>query len=230
MSDEIVNRDETDGEGDLADLMAGLTPSQQLVLQQLATGANITEAARETGVGRRTVYRWMKDDEKFEAAFNEWRRGLLRLGRARALGMSEAALDTVRGAIEKGNASVALQVAKSLGLFAQGKVGPEEPGEVVMKRARDAKGKKVRIARKERALTEEIGETAEAAESIYEIDELIEQLMLKRMKALREESPQEKVARETNQRVLRKGEERLERIARGVRVGSEGLGGRHEGT
>jgi len=68
------------------DVVAALSPKQQMVMQNMVATGNLSEAARQAGVGRRTVYHWIKDDERFEAAFNAWRREILRLGRGRALG------------------------------------------------------------------------------------------------------------------------------------------------
>ena len=57
------------------------------------------------------------------------------------------------------------------------------------------------------------------AQTIYEIDELIERLVRERMKALRKEDANEKERREANQRVLREGDGLAERISR---AGGEG--------
>jgi AcrR family transcriptional regulator len=212
----------------LEELVVELTPKQQMVMRAILSSGNVAEAARSAGVGRTTFYRWINEDERFEAAFNAWKREVMRLSRAQAIALAQPCVDAVRAAIDKGDARMAFKVGKSMGVFGPPRVGPDEPGEVVKRKARKAKEKQVKIARKERELCEEIGEEIEAAATIYEIDELIEQLILKRMKALRTESPQAKAARETNQRVLRKGDERLERIGMAVREVCEGA--RHGGT
>jgi hypothetical protein len=172
------------------------------------------------GRERTTIYDWMRDDERFEAALNAWKRETMRVSRAQAVALAKPCVDAVRAAVEKGDADLAFRVGKSMGVFREPKVGPDDPEEVRMRRARKAKARKVRNAKRGREVVESEKEKLACVKTVYEIDELIEHLMLERMKAVQREEAGEKVAREKNQRVLRKGDAQLERIARAIRLGS----------
>src|SRR5271170_102952 len=50
----------------------GLGPKQQAALELICSGQTLAEAARVTGVARSTLYRWVKQDPVFRAAYNQW--------------------------------------------------------------------------------------------------------------------------------------------------------------
>jgi transposase-like protein len=76
----------------------GLTPTQAQVLQLLAGGMSISDAARQAGVARTTVYYWTRTHDDFHAA--------LKITRQRAV---ESVLDEVHCLADK-----AIDTIKSL--------------------------------------------------------------------------------------------------------------------
>ena len=51
-----------------------LSPKQIEVIEALASGASISEAAKRAGVDRSTVYLWRRDDSDFEPQLTLTRR------------------------------------------------------------------------------------------------------------------------------------------------------------
>jgi len=219
MSNDLVAQTESVDEG-LSDAVSKLSAAQRVVLEHLGGGTSIQETAKTTGVGRRTIHYWLKDDEKFAAAFNAWKRAVLESGRARALAMSDAALETIQGAIAKGNVNAAVQVAKGLGLLSRPKIGPEGAGDVAVGRALKAKRRSIRMNNK---VTEVMVATHEEKppKDIYEIDHRIEFLMAERERALAAERPEHRETREHNQQIACGDSEERKRYAAAIRVGTE---------
>ena len=110
--------------------LASLNERQRIVIQCLGSGMNITAAAQGAGVDPRTVHRWIKSKPEFAAAFNAWKQETYEIARARALGMSERALGVIDAAIDKGNLSASLQVARGLGVFTPPGSGETDPTRV----------------------------------------------------------------------------------------------------
>ena len=105
-----------------------LPAAQEIALQQLVSGNSILQAAQAARVDRRTVYRWIRSDPHFAAAYNAWQHEMLASGRTRLLAMTDLALDTVQSAMLQGDARVAVQVAKATGAMDIPKPGTTEPG------------------------------------------------------------------------------------------------------
>ena len=64
----------------------------------LLTEASIEEAAHKAGVGSRSIYRWLREDEAFQAAYNRAKREVVRQAQTRlqqATGKAVAALIAV---------------------------------------------------------------------------------------------------------------------------------------
>jgi hypothetical protein len=204
-----------------ADILAKLSAAKQAALQALAGGAKKVEAARTSGVCPRTIYRWIKHDIHFKAAFEGWRSQLLELGRARALGMSGLALDTLDSAMEKGDARTAFNVAKSLGLFRQERPGPDTPGEVARERARAEKIKRIKIVTRHRKLEEAAFRDFRISHTVYDIDDRIWLLMIDRKRALKEEPEATRREREEIQADEREDDEERQKIDRAIRDATE---------
>jgi hypothetical protein len=49
-----------------------LESGQRAALDHLARGKSVAEAAKAAGLNRGTVYRWLKEDPAFQAAYNRW--------------------------------------------------------------------------------------------------------------------------------------------------------------
>ena len=112
----------------------GLSDNQRNVMIYIAAGNSIAKAARSGRVGRRTVYRWLKEDANFCAVYNAWRRELAQSAQTRLLAMADDALDTIHGAILTGHVNASLTVAKSMGLLTKPRIGPDDPERIARKR------------------------------------------------------------------------------------------------
>ena len=112
----------------------GLSDHQRKVMTYLAAGNSIAKAAHLGQVNRRTVYRWLKEDANFCAVYNAWRKELEQSAKTRLLAMADDALDTIHGAILTGHVNASLTVAKSMGLLAKPRIGPDDPERIMRKR------------------------------------------------------------------------------------------------
>jgi len=108
------------------------TPQQEHALECLISGQPITRAAQEAGVDRTTVWRWLKDDPAFQAAYNRARLELQAAVQARLLGLTEHAVTCVEQAIKLGDARTALAILRGVGLLdgEPARVGPDDPERV----------------------------------------------------------------------------------------------------
>jgi hypothetical protein len=94
-----------------------LSAKQEQVLTLLLRGKPITESAKVAEVHRATIYRWLKEDFGFQAAFNRGQRELRRATQARLVALAEKATDAVERSVNEGNAKIALALLKGLGLL-----------------------------------------------------------------------------------------------------------------
>jgi len=85
-----------------------LTAQQERVLERLLTGETVTAAAEAVGVDRSTVHRWLREDLKFQAAYNRQRRELQEAYAARMLSLADHAIATVEHAITNGDLRASL--------------------------------------------------------------------------------------------------------------------------
>jgi transposase-like protein len=118
-----------------------LGAEQQTALESLMSGKSVAETARTVGVTRMTLYRWLKNDPMFRAAYNEWRESLKESCRARLLAMTDKAADVVEKALQSGDAKWAMDLLKGMGLVA---VTPAEStdADVLKREAELAKDRK----------------------------------------------------------------------------------------
>lgn len=180
-----------------------LSPAQKAALEHLASGTSIIEAARGAGVDRRTVYRWIHADAHFAAAYNAWRQELIDSGRARVLAMGDLALTTVQAAMQKGDARVALQVARATGLLAQPRPGPADPD--LLQRRRDLQDQRrdldLRAKEKETSLrANRIDPDHRWKTDVRELEGHIDWMLGLRQKALAQETPEAREQRLTSEK------------------------------
>lgn len=76
-----------------------LRPNQLKAIESILTTGNITKAAKAAGVERRTVYRWLKEDD-FSQALAAAEAEALRLAAAKMAGAVERAIDTLLDIME----------------------------------------------------------------------------------------------------------------------------------
>jgi AcrR family transcriptional regulator len=99
-------------------LPAGLSEPQIAVLQLLAAGRTLTEAAKGANVSRTTIYRWLREDQMFIVAQQRIREQMRRVIKMDVAAMAEDALLNVRMAISQGNdPRLCLALLKYLGLL-----------------------------------------------------------------------------------------------------------------
>ena len=136
-----------------------ITPQQERAIGLMASGKTATDAAAGVGVSRATLYRWMRDDPAFVAAWNAWQGDQRQATRAQLLGLSGEAVAAVRGAMQKGDGRLGLAMLKAMGLLAEQAVGSED-AELV--------GKQLDLARREEVLKVQKREFEVMAEELIE--------------------------------------------------------------
>jgi transposase-like protein len=94
-----------------------LTPKQIEVIEALASGASVTDAARRAGVDRSTVYLWMRDDDNFEAELSLARRECADTMRARLRELAEDAVKAVRELMTGTDVSAAVRLRAALSVL-----------------------------------------------------------------------------------------------------------------
>jgi hypothetical protein len=127
-----------------------LTAEQLNALRHLVAGLSLTDTASATGIGRRTLYRWLHEDPVFAATLNLWKREQLESARTQMLGMLAPALKTVGSAVQQGDVSASLHVIRGLGVLTPQKPGTTDPDQLKRKRKIHKHRKEQRLAELER--------------------------------------------------------------------------------
>ena len=106
-----------------------LRPDQLTVLELLIAGESITNAAKQAGISRESIHRWLRDDFEFQAAFNQMKRDLQEAVGAHILATSRRAAEAVDQAVAAGDVRAALQVLRGTGMLSgdRTRVGSEDP-------------------------------------------------------------------------------------------------------
>ena len=89
----------------------GLSQSQEMALAALRGGQTFVRAAEEAGVTRMTLYRWLRGNAHFRAAFNAWQEEAVESARARLIKLADQAVDVVEEALGRSDEKVALEGA-----------------------------------------------------------------------------------------------------------------------
>jgi AcrR family transcriptional regulator len=147
-----------------------LGQEQLSVLEQILSGKTVKESAAMAGVSRNTVYRWLKSDPEFRAAYNRWHDEMEESSRSKLRMMTDLAAGTLRAGLEKGDARLALQLLKGLGL-----VRPEgerllDAADVKMRAELDEKKRRV-------GMKEESRKIDSAAKQARGFDRLAEEML-----------------------------------------------------
>lgn len=91
-----------------------LTTRQEAAITALATCSYVEDAARKAGVGRKTVYRWLKEPA-FAAALKEARRRAFEDGLRAAQAAATEAIDTLRSLLRDADSdSVRVRAAEAI--------------------------------------------------------------------------------------------------------------------
>jgi hypothetical protein len=111
-------------------LTLALSPPQQMAIQLMTSGHTLVASATAAGVNRTTLYRWLKRDPAFVAAFNAWQKDVLDTARGRILALSGLAVTTVARAMSGGDADIAVKILKSIGALDRPQPGSTDAKEV----------------------------------------------------------------------------------------------------
>jgi len=90
------------------------TPQQYTVLDALAAGASITQAAAEAGVHRNTISNWRRETFNFEVALTNAQYDRAQQFREKAEEMTDLAFDTLRGIMSDSKASPSVRLRAAL--------------------------------------------------------------------------------------------------------------------
>jgi hypothetical protein len=112
-------------------LMLALPPAQRTAIELLTSGKTLVAAATAAGVTRMTLYRWLKADAAFSAAYNAWQKDILDTTRARLLALSDLAVSTVAKSMALGDARTAIKLLQSLGALERPQPGSSDPDEIL---------------------------------------------------------------------------------------------------
>jgi len=91
-----------------------LTSVQQCVVDALAAGTTLTDAAETYGVHRVTIYRWMKTSKPFAAALHRARAEFVLARRDDLYHLSNRALETLLAVLDNPKASPAVQLRAAM--------------------------------------------------------------------------------------------------------------------
>ena len=94
-----------------------LTTPQRAALTAIIEGRTVTAAAKEAGVHRATIHRWLKSNPVFRAAYNAWEHESKTNTMSRLLAIVKKALDAVTWSIDEGDGRLAYTLLKDLGLL-----------------------------------------------------------------------------------------------------------------
>jgi len=97
--------------------LESLPPDKQLAFSALFQGNNFTAAATQAGIGRVTLWRWLKFDPEFAALYEAWKQQLREAAHAGLLKTADAAVAAVNQAVAKGDAKIALALLRELGVL-----------------------------------------------------------------------------------------------------------------
>ena len=94
-----------------------LEPKQLEVIEALASGASVTDAAKRAGVDRTTIYHWRKASSDFETQLALARRECADTLRARLRELADDALKTVRETMTSPEISPAVRLKAALSVL-----------------------------------------------------------------------------------------------------------------
>ena len=132
----------------------GCTKRQITALAALAAGDGVRDAAKSSGVGRTTVYKWLREDANFRAAFNAWKEELIESGRARLLKGSDAAIRTLLKAIAAGDARAAVALLKGTGMLGAQRPGLTDPAMINREMELDRRQQRAELAARSHQIAE----------------------------------------------------------------------------
>jgi len=88
-----------------------LTPKQRIAVEALVTTGNVTEAARQAGVKRKTVYRWQASNEAFILALRAAEAEAISALARRMASLAELATEALSDALKDDDLKLRLRAA-----------------------------------------------------------------------------------------------------------------------
>ena len=128
-------------------LALALTPAQRTAIEKLTSGHTLVDSATAAGVNRTTLYRWLKHDPEFQAAFNAWQQDVMATARGRLLALTDTAVTAVGKAMLQGDGRLALKLLERMGIAEPPQPGATDVDE--LKREQTLERKKQEIARRQ---------------------------------------------------------------------------------
>jgi hypothetical protein len=107
-----------------------LSPPQRMAIQLLTSGQSLVAAATAAGVNRTTLYRWLKGDPAFVAAYNAWQKDVRDTARGKVLALSDLAITTIAKAMTRGDTRSALKILQATGALTHQEPGSTDPVEI----------------------------------------------------------------------------------------------------
>lgn len=107
-------------------LLSSLSRQQRQVLQVISVGDSIALAAAHARVCRTTVYRWLRTDVAFRAAYSAWQQEVLNSAQSRLLEALDDAVTTIRDAVAEGNTELAMKLIQGFSALRRPEPNPME--------------------------------------------------------------------------------------------------------
>jgi len=122
-----------------------LRPRQRAVLAMLSDGRSIADVASDARVSKRTIFRWLRKDPHFRAAYNRWRREIDLSVRSKVIASADAAADAMHAAILAGDAKLAMSLLKQLGLLQPPAHGAIVPTNAAIEMQNEIDGERIAV-------------------------------------------------------------------------------------
>jgi len=153
---DVLDPPDSRGTESLSSAKPCLSNKQLQVLEFLATGVNIAQAARCAGVSRMTIHRWITGDPFVRAAYNRWRQLARDSARNRLLALQNIAADVVFDRIaEKRDPKLAMRLLERLGALAPDTPGATDPKLAALEAEVESLRQQVRLRQENIKLNEE---------------------------------------------------------------------------
>jgi predicted DNA-binding protein YlxM (UPF0122 family) len=132
---------------------SALSDDQRAAMELLLSGKSVAESARTTGVSRATIYNWLKRDADFLACYNQWKDEIRESCQGRLMRLTEKATTAVQKAVEAGNARIAMDLLKGMGMVRPAKLGATDAEEVKKRLELKERRKVLRLEKAERRVS-----------------------------------------------------------------------------
>lgn len=126
-----------------------LPAEQRQALELLVQGRSVAETAQSVGIARRTIYNWLQKDPTFQTAYNQWHQDMKENCRTRLLMLTGKATAALAKALEAGDANIALQLLKGIGMLTPTPDRPTDEDEVRKQADLDEKLRRAQLKKAE---------------------------------------------------------------------------------